>query len=190
MASYKPYPLREKILQVLYKFQRADLKGIAGAVKEHYSIHTTRKYLKKMEDEGEIYSTRDENKCKIYGLTERGRKLAEKIKDEYYGLPKRNYLDVCLRWSNALGGKTEIDNLPILDIVAMNWDDKGRISVLMLEKEGESLKDFIRRVEKMAERDYIKKVYIVVMNKYRIKVLKKWIQDRKSEITIEIFECD
>ena len=78
--NIKPFPLKEKIIQVISEFETVRIKTMWKAVAEHYAYETVRRKMNELEKEGLMYSTRDEKARKWYSLTEEGKEYAKKIK--------------------------------------------------------------------------------------------------------------
>ncbi len=184
MGKTKPYPLDWKILQILKEFRCANIDGLSGAVREHYSIDTVRKTVKKMEDNQLIYSVRDDNKRKVYALTEKGREYLNNININFSGLDEVEYSNICLQWSNFMGGKTTINDVP-QEVNALNVNENREFIALVIENVNESFKELESRLESIVTGNIVfKKIYVVVFNEYR----KNLLPDKVGEVEIELFE--
>ena len=184
MGKTKPYPLDWKILQILKEFRCANIDGLSGAVREHYSIDTVRKTVKKMEDNQLIYSVRDDNKRKVYALTEKGREYLNNININFSGLDEVEYSNICFQWSNFMGGKTNINDVPD-GIDALNINGDGEFTGLVIENRNESLKELESKLENIVKGNIpFKKIYVVMFSTFRENLLANKI----GEIEIEIFK--
>lgn len=179
----KPYPLSLKILQILKEFRYAGVEGLVGAVTTHYSIHTVRKALKEIEDKQLIYSVRDDNKRKVYSLTEKGKEYLKEININFNGLEEAKYNNICLEWSNFMGGKTIMNDLP-KGIDALNVNER-EFTALVIENETESLNDLLFKLENITRGEInFKKIYVVTFTTHRENDIPK----KQGETEIEIFK--
>lgn len=186
MNNIKPYKLEWKILKILYQFSSADLSGLYGAVKEHYSIHTLRKALKKMELKELVYSVKDSKRNKVYALTEKGIKEIESINHSFRGLEEAVYNNIILKWSNTVGGKITTTNLPT-GVNAISIDDEGRFTALVIENESEGLKELLEGLKGVLKGSIpFLRVYILLFNSYR----RQSIVENLGGDNIAIFEID
>lgn len=182
MTKIKPYSLDWKILQILKEFRYANIEGLSGAVEGHYSIHTVRKTVKKMEDNQLIYSVRDDNKRKVYALTEKGKDYLNNINIKFGGLDEAKYSKICLQWGNSMGGRTTINNLP-MGIDALNVNEDGEFTALVIENNNESFKELENKLESIGKGNIsFKKIYIVLFNLFRENLLPSKIGETEIKI--------
>jgi len=211
----KPYPLNWKILNLLKIFNTVDLEGFVRAMKGEYSEHTIKKALPKLErgnakDGKLIYSTRDMNKNKIYGLTEKGITYLEELQIKSGGYEETDYKKWLICWSSDVGGNRinvidkSDENFKTEEVEAVKYNDNKEIVGLIIEKEGEGLKELKERIEQAITKGYITKVeaklYSKPFNKIYVvtfyperdsKIL--WLNGTESEISrtkIELYKID
>lgn len=222
----KPYPLNWKILNLLKIFNTMNLEGFTVAMEGNYSKHTIRKALSKLEHgEGEkdekdengekeilIYSTRDENKNKIYRLTEKGIKYLNELQIKSGGYEETDYNNWLIRWSVKVGG----NRINVIDksdesfktegVEAVKYNDiTKKHFALIIEREGESLKELTERIEQAKVKGYIfkvkdklysipfDKIYVVTFypeRESKIQSIADKAESEKSRTKIELFKID
>lgn len=167
----KSYPLNWKILNLLKVFNTVTLEGFVRAMKGEYSEHTIKKALPKLErGEGEkdengekeilIYSTRDMNKNKVYRLTEKGIAYLNNLDIKSGGYEQVDYDRWLIFWSSDVGGnKINLSTAKGVDAVKRNSNDET--VALIIEKEGEAVKELKERVKQAMINGYITQVVTV-----------------------------
>lgn len=165
----KPYVLKTKILNILRVFNTATFKGLVIAVEGNYSIHTIRKELPLLEKEGLICSERDENKNKVYRLTEEGEEYLKEIRKNSGGYEEADYNNILLRWSSSVEeGRIGFEYKSVgIDAIKMNKNNE--FIALIIEKKDDSLSDLLDRIEQAKNmkiqledgRKSFEKIYVV-----------------------------
>lgn len=218
----KPYPLKWKILNLLKIFNTMTLEGFTVAMEGNYSKHTIRKELSKLEHgEGEkdengekeilIYSTRDENKNKIYRLTDKGIKYLNELQIKSGGYEEADYNNWLIHWSVKVGGNRinvidkSDESLKTEEVEAVKYNDNKEIVALIIEKEGEGLKELKERIEQAITKGYItkiedklyskpfNKIYVVTFypeRESKILSIMDGTESEKSRTSIELFKIE
>lgn len=168
--NIKPFPLREKIIQVISEFETVRIKTMWKAVAEHYAYETVRRKMNELEKEGLMYSTRDEKARKWYSLTEEGKEYAKKIKNDFGGLSKNDVGDICLNWAIDMGGYTKREKI-FEGMQAINMQENGEINVLITKAKDKKIKDFLEDTLKNKTNFMVDTVYIYVDNIVDKKIL-------------------
>lgn len=120
----------------------------------------------------------------MYALTEKGREHLKDLSINYSGLDKAEYNNICLLWSNFMGGRTTMSDVPN-GIDALNTDDDNKFSALVIENIDESLKELKEKLQKLVGGSIrYKKIYVVTFNEHR----KSLLPDSIDGVEIEIFK--